>query len=445
MSSDAEALSGGFKLPPAAHTTLGNGLRAYAMEYHELPLVEFEVIVGTGAAADPEGKEGIASLAAGLLRKGAGSRSAHEIADAVDFVGGSLSGSADSDATRLGAEFLAKDLDLGLDLMADMLMRPVFAQEEVDRLKGETLGDLQAVKENPSLLAGRRFVELLYKGHPYGHATPGWENTVASLTRDDVRRFYAAHYAPSEVIFVAVGDFKAEEMLHRIEQRFSSWSATAEARRPPPAPSSPARRGIYLVDKQDATQSQIRIGGIGIRRDDPDFLPLHVANTVLGGGFTSRLVEEIRVNRGLSYGVASRFYPLVSEGPFIISTFTKSATTQETIKVALDLLDRFRREGASVQEVDKARKYLRGSFAIEHQSPDAMADAMAEIAFYHLPGDYYDTYLDRIEAVTVDDIKRVASRFPSDRLVILVLGKAEEVENDLESLGPVTVLPLDSR
>ena len=151
------------------------------------------------------------------------------------------------------------------------------------------------------------------------------------------------------------------------------------------------------------------------------------------------------MNRGLSYGVASRLYPLVSEGPFIISTFTKSPTTQETIKVALDLLDRFRREGPSAQEVDKARKYLRGSFAIEHQSPDAMADAMAEIAFYHLPGDYYDTYLDRIDAVTVDDIKRVASRLPSDRLIILVLGKAEEVKKDLEALGPVTVLPLDSR
>ena len=265
MSSDAEALSGGFKLPPAAHRTLGNGLRVYIMEYHELPLVEFEVIVGAGAAADPEGKEGIASLAAGLLRKGAGSRSASEIADAVDFVGGSLSGAADQDATRLGAEFLAKDMDLGLDLLADMLMRPVFAQQEVDRLKSETLSDLQAAKENPSLLAGRRFVELLYKGHPYGHATPGWEDSVASLTREDVRRFYAAHYAPSESIVIAVGDFKADEMLQRIEQRFSPWraasaargaSAGAAARKPLPAASQPTRRAIYLVDKRDPPRAR---------------------------------------------------------------------------------------------------------------------------------------------------------------------------------------------
>lgn len=445
MMTGTQVAAGSFRLPAWVERKLGNGVRLYAMEYHELPLVDLEVVVAAGAALDPPGREGLADLVADLLRKGTATRSAREIADAVDFAGGSLSASADQDAARVSAEFLSRDADLALDLLLETLTRPAFAPEEVDRIRSETINELKAVRENPGLLASRRFIELLYGDHPYGHPNPGWEKTVGAITTEDVRRFYQSHYTPDNTIVVAVGDFKAEEMLGRLESRFSSWSGRAAARREVPEPEAPAARAVYLVDKPDATQSQIRIGGIGIRRTDPDYPVLHVANTILGGGFTSRLVEEIRVNRGLSYGASSRFYPLVQNGPFLINTFTKNETTLQTVKVALEVLEGFRRDGPKEDEMDKARKYLKGAFAISHQSPDSLADALGDIAFYGLPRDYYDTYLDRIAGVTAADVRRVLPRFPFDRALIVVLGQAGAVRKDLETLGPVKVVPLAGR
>jgi len=433
---------GAFKLPPYTTKTLSNGAKLYAMEYHELPLVDMAVIVGAGSASDPNGKEGLADLVADLLRKGTPTRSARDIADAVDFVGGSMSASADQDGTHMSAEFLTKDLEMGLDLVTDVLMHPAFTQEEVERQKAETIGELKAARENPGLLASRRFVEQLYRGHPYGHPSSGWESSVEAVTREDVQRFYRDSYTPDNVIFIAVGDFNKEEMLGKLEKRLGGWSGKAAAKKPVPDPAKVKGRAIYLVDKADSTQSQIRFGGLGIRRDDPDYAVLAVANTILGGGFTSRLVEEIRVNRGLSYGVSSRFFALKQRGPFLINTFTKNATTLETVKLALDVHRKFVKEGPTAEEVDKARKYLKGSFAIGHQSPDALADVLGEIAFYGLPRDYYDTWLDRIAAVTVEDVKRVAAKFPLDDSILLVLGQASAIRKELETLGPVTSVPL---
>ncbi len=437
------ATGGSFKLPPSVSRTLPNGVRAYVMEYHELPLVDFQVVLGAGAAQDPKGREGLASLTAELLRKGTAKRSAKQIADAVDFVGGILGGSADHDGTRVTAEFMAKDTDLALELLADSVMRPAFAPEEVERQKGETVAELQAARENPSLLTSRRFVEVLFGPHPYGHPTVGWEKAVSAITPEDVRGFHSKQFVPGNAIVVAVGDFAAADMMTKLERTFGGWSGKRAAGTEVPEPKAAAKPGLYLIDKPDSTQSQVRIGSMGIRRTDPDYISIQVANTILGGGFTSRLVEEIRVNRSLSYGASSRFYPLLKQGPFLVSTFTKNETTKEIIEVARQVMGKFRAEGPTADELDKARKYLRGSFAIAHQSPDSMSEALAEIAFYGLPADYYDTYLDKIDKVTLQDVRRVArERFPEESLITVVLGEAKAIRADLEKLGPVTTIPL---
>lgn len=433
---------GRFRLPPSESVTLDNGMRVLAMETRGLPLVDFDLIVGSGAAHDPAGLEGLADLTADLLRKGTAKRTAVELADAIDFTGGALGASADQDGTRMSAEFLSSDLDLGLDLLAEIAMSPAFATDEVERLKGETISELKAVKENPALIASRRFVNILFSGHPYGHPTPGWESSVAAITREDVRAFYASHYTPATMILVGAGDFTSAEFIAKARERFGGWRGGAGKPAPVPEPAKPSGRRIYFMDKPDATQSHIRIGGVGLCRTDPQYTQANVANTILGGGFTSRLVEEIRVNRGLSYGVGSRFYPLVRGGAFLINASTKNQTTRETVEVALDVLGRFRAEGVTGEELDKAKRYLRGTFAIGHQTPEAMAESLADIAFYGLPRDYYDTYLDRVTAITQGDVANVAARFPFEEMVVLVLGKASEVLGDLEKVGPVTVLPL---
>jgi zinc protease len=434
----------GFKLPPSLSRTLDNGVHIHVMEFHGLPLVNCNVIVRAGAAHDPKGKEGLADMTATLLRKGTTSRSAMEIASETDLLGAILNATADPDATQVKSEFLARDADAALGLLTDVLFHPAFAPDELERLRGEKLGALQAVRDDPAALAGRKFIELLYAKHPYGHPITGWEATVGSITHEDVTAFYARHYVPSRMIVVAVGDFEGPRMLDKLAGLFSALPSTGAGDQQPIAePAAPAARAVYLVDKPESTQSQIRIGGIGISRRDPDYIPLVVANTILGGGFTSRLVEEIRVNRGLSYGVSSRLLPQVQPGPFVISTFTKNATTLEIIKVALAELEKFRRDGATAAELAKARGYLKGAFAIHNQTGSALANALADIAFYDLPADYYDVYLDRIMAVTLEDIARVAQRLPFEKLQIVVLGEAKVVRSDVATLGSVKDVPLE--
>jgi zinc protease len=290
---------------------------------------------------------------------------------------------------------------------------------------------------------GRRFVELVYGNHPYAHPTVGWEDTVAKLTVDDVKRFHARHTVPSNTLIVAVGDFGSSDMMAKLERTFGGWQGARPEREEVPAPPATAKAALYLIDKPDSTQSQVRNGSVGIDRKDPDYITVQVANTILGGGFTSRLVEEIRVNRSLSYGASSRFYPLRKPGPFMINTFTKNETTRELIEVTRDVVARFHKEGATAEEVDKALKYLRGTFAIAHQSPDSMAEALSEIAFYGLPADTYDTYLDKLSKVTVEDVRRVArEHFPAESMVTVVLGEAKAIRAELDKLGPVTVAPL---
>jgi len=447
MTQSGSAASGsGFRLPPSLSRTLDNGVRIYVMEFRGLPLVNCNVIISAGAAHDPKGKEGLADMTATLLRKGTTSRSAMEIASEIDVLGATLDAVADPDATQVKSEFLARDTDAALDLLAEVVSHPAFSQEELERLRGEKLGALQAVRDDPATLVGRRFLELLYGKHPYGHAVTGWEATVGAITREDVTGFYGRHYVPSRMIVVAVGDFEAPRMLERLAGLFSALPAVkpAGSEGPIPEPAAPGGRAIYLVDKPESTQSQIRIGGIGIDRRDPDYIPLVVANTILGGGFTSRLVEEIRVNRGLSYGVRSRLLAQVQPGPFVISTFTKNATTLETIKVALAELEKFRRDGVTPEELAKARAYLKGTFAIHNQTGTALADALADIAFYQLPADYYDGYLDKIMAVTREDVARVAQRLPFEKLQIVVLGEAKAIRSDLASLGSVKDVPLEA-
>ncbi len=446
MSNGQGVPGGAFRLPGVLDRTLDNGVRLHVLEFRGLPLVNYQVVVGVGSSDDPEGREGLADLVSDLLRKGTATRTATAIAEEIDTLGALLDADTDRDATHLTAEFLAADAAQGLDLIFDLLAHPAFAPAEVDRLRGERLGELQAIREDPAALSGRRFMEILYGSHPYGHPVSGWEATVGEVTAADARAFFAHHYVPSNMIVVAAGDFDGSAMMDRLARTFSALRSTPGSREggDMAPPQAPAARTVHLIDKPDSTQSQIRIGSLGIDRRDPDYIPLLVANTILGGGFTSRLVQEIRVNRGLSYGVRSRFVTTVEDGPFLISTFTKNETTLECVQVALAELERFRSEGATAEELERAANYLKGSFAIGHQSSAALAGAMAEIAFYGLPRDYYDTFLDRIASVTLEDVARVAKRFPQENLQIVVLGEAKAVRASLATLGPVKDAPLET-
>jgi zinc protease len=431
-------------LPVVTRTTLPNGLRVVVAEYHELPLLNVVVFVGAGAAQDPRGKEGLAMLTASALKRGVDGMSAEDLALAIESLGGAIGAQAGTDATVVTAEFLAEDVTAGLVLLRRVLREPGFARDEIRRAREEQLAGLVAELEEPSVIAERCFAPWLYGGHPYALPVDGHRESVADLGRGDVRDFYDHWYRPNDTTIVLVGDVQAADAVRRIEAAFGSWTPRPDAvpvRAGPPTPIRSQR--VLLVDKPDATQTQIRFGAPAMARADPDLLPSQVANVILGGGFTSRLIEELRVKRSLTYGASSAFVARKVGGDFRVQTFTKTPTTVETLKLALEVMDGFRRGPLDPKLVTKAKTYMRGQFPLRLETPDAIAMRLAEIEFNGLPPDELETYRSRVAAVTPEIAGRAAAAHmpAADGVVITVVGKASEIKAPLEAaFGPVTVV-----
>lgn len=431
-------------VPPVMRATLPNGLRVVVAEYHELPLVDIAVFVGAGAAQDPSGKAGLAALTASALRRGVGRLSAEDLAKAIESLGGTISSAAGTDATVVTAEFLSGDFAAGLDLLRQVLREPEFARDEVRRARDEQLAGLVAALEEPSAIAEKCFAPWLYGRHPYGRSVDGSRASVEDLDRGDVRDFYERWYRPNNTILVIVGDVRTEDALARVRTAFGDWKPRPDAvpdRAGPPA--GVTSRRVLLVDKPDATQTQIRVGAMGLARKDPDLLPSQVANTILGGGFTSRLIEELRVKRSLTYGASSLFVPRLVGGDFRLQTFTKTPTTLETLKLALAVEGDFRRQGLDPKLVAKAKTYMAGQFPLRLETPEALAARLAEIEFHGLPKDELATYRSRVAAVTPADASRAAATYmpTPDAVAIVVVGKAAEIQAPLEAeFGKVRVV-----
>jgi zinc protease len=430
-----------FALPPITRTTLDNGLRLIVAEYHELPLVEFYGIVGAGAAQDPVGQDGVAALTATLVTRGTDRLDAEAFARAVEGLGGALQVAAGTDGTIVSGEFLAKDFATGLDLLRQALREPAFARDEVRRARDEQAAGLQAALESANAVAEKCFAGFLYGTHPYGRPVDGRTTTVPRLDRGDVRAFHDRWYRPNDTILVVVGDVDPAAATARLREAFGDWRARPDAvaeRTPTPMPFTGRR--LLLVDKPDAVQTQIRFGNFAIPRNHPDFIPATVANTILGGGFSSKLIEELRVKRSLTYSAASGFAARLTGGDFRVSTFTKSPTTDETLALALEVEGDFRTGTPDAKTLDKAKAYLRGQYPLRIEAPDALAGRLAEIEFNGLPPDELTTYRERVAAVTAADVARVSSAFmpPPDAVAIVVVGKAADVRGPLEQrFGPL--------
>ncbi|HXG91746.1 MAG TPA: pitrilysin family protein [Blastocatellia bacterium] len=433
----ARAEDGALKLPPYKKVQLKNGMTVLLMEQHEVPIISFNLIVKAGSVADPAGKEGTASMTAELLRKGTKTRSADQIASELDFIGGLFDATATFDYTGGVAEFVKKDISKGLDLFSDVLMNPMFPQEEVAKLVKQRVDEIKADKDQAPAVIGTYFASYLYGSHPYARPVGGDEKSVASITRDDVVKFYKNYYAPSNVILAVVGDFATAEMEQMLAAKFGAWNGTAAAAVNVPEPASFQGKKLLLVDKPDSTQTFFQIGNVGIARTNPDRVFIQVVNTLFGGRFTSMLNTELRIKTGLTYGARSSFSQRKQRGPFAIFTYTRNETTERAIDMALEVLKRLHEKGITEEELKSAKEYIKGQFPPTIETSDQLAALIAQLEFYGLDASDVNNFYAKIDSMTMADAQRVIKQyFPVDNLVFVLIGKASEIQTIAKKYAP---------
>lgn len=421
---------------------LANGLEVLVLEDHGLPWVELGVTVRRGVGIERPEEAGLAALTAEGMRRGAGERDALALARVVDDLGASLGVSAEWDATTVGVAGLSRDRDTLFEVLADVALRPRFDPAEVARARAEHAAGLDKAREDPSTLAAWHLAEALFPGHRYGLPLEGTPETVAELDAAALRAFHARVFVPGNAIVYAVGDVDPEAFQAAVRQAFGAWQGGPVPEPAPPPPEAPAGARVVVVDRPDLVQTQLRIGHGGIDRDDERHVPAQLVNTILGGGgFTSRLMERVRAEEGLTYGIGSGFAQRRRPGPFQVATFTRNAEAGRVVELVLEELRRLRDEPLPDGELAAAKSLRAGNFALALETSAAVAGSLVELDVYGLPPDRLDTYRSRLRAVTAAEAAAVARELlHPDRATIVAVGPAEVLSPLLEAFGPVEVV-----
>lgn len=413
----------------AERTVLPNGITLLYAEKTGLPIVTVVVAVKAGSVVEPAEKAGLANLTADLLNEGTKKRSSKEISDAIEFVGGSLGTSGGADYITVSLSVLKKDIGLGFDLLSDIILNPAFSDDELRRRKTSIKNSIIQQKEEPGTIASKAFAEAVFGKHPYGRPVEGTEESLDRITRADVVSFHQEYYVPDSTIMTVVGDISKGELQSLLEKYFMNWQAKEVKEVSLPLPDSAEKPKVIKIQKS-LTQANIILGHLGIRRDNPDYYAVSVMNYILGGGgFASRLMDNIRDNKGLAYDVHSSFPASKYGGSFQTELQTKNESANIAIKEILQEIERIRTEPVSDKELADAKSYLTGSFPLRIDSNRKIAGFLTAVEYYGLGLDYIDNYKKFIEAVTKDDILRVAKKYlHPDNYVLVVVGDMDKAE-----------------
>jgi zinc protease len=419
-------------LPAAAglapkRLVLNNGIILLVSEQRALPMVSMELLIHAGARFDAPGQEGIANLVARLLTYGTKSRSALQISDALDFIGASLSTGCDKNLATVSMTILKKDLSTGLGLLAEVLTQSTFPQEDVERQKQSIVASLKAREEEPGDIAERRFAAALFPNTPYGRPVEGTESSVNAISQKSLRDFYERYYRPNRTILAVAGDVSADEIAEALERGFRAWKQGVPADKPPVPQTNRAPTTIRV--NKELTQANIIMGHEGVTRDDPDYYAVQVMNNILGGGgFSSRLMDSIRNERGLAYSVYTHFAADKSHGAFQVVMQTKNDSAQEAIRISREELERIQREPVSEQELNDAKDYLTGNFPLRFDTTRRVAAFLAQVEFFQLGLEYPDKYPELIRKVSREDVLRVAKRYVHpEQLITVIVGDQKKI------------------
>ena len=434
-------MNGEIVLPPIVPHRFECGLRVIVAERPGVPLVAVRLVLRGGSSTDPVGRHGLAHLVAAVGRRGTRRRTGRQIDELVESMGAELGVGVDEDASYLGLSTPVEFLDRALDVLADVAGNPTFPAAELARLRRREVASLQNDLDEPAVVADRALLAAAYDGHPYGHPAEGKAKDIAATKRADLVAFHGRHYGTSSGIVVVVGPVKAQEVQEMVKRRFGGWCRHPAELQEIPEPIFPERT-VLVVDKPEVTQAQIRIASPGFARSNPDYHVGLVASAILGGVFSSRLVEEIRVKRGLSYGVRSRFASSRVGGMFFISSFTKTESAGELVRVALDETRRFAEQGPTAQELELTRNYLCGLHPLSLETHDQLAERLADLELHGLPHTEIASFRPKVRAVTGEACAEIARRhFPLGRAFIVAVGPAKEIARQLDGYGPVAIVP----
>jgi len=421
--------------PPYEVRTLPNGLQVVVVLHHEQPAVSMRLLIRAGGSSDPKDKLGLARLTASVLDQGTTTKSAEELADAIDFIGGAESTNAGTDLSQLSMIVMKDSFDVGMRMLSDMARHPAFSPSEIDRQRQQVLSGLQVSLEDPDFVANAVFDRLVYGFHPYGMPQTGTPASISAITRDDLVAFHRRFFSANNAILAIVGDVTADEAFNEATKVFGDWEKRDV---PPPVflePPDPTRR-LIVVNKPDAVQTEVRVGHIGVPRKSPDYMALNLAIRILGGEGSNRLHQVLRTERGLTYGAQAQFDTLKWAGDIEAETNTRSEATGEVLRLIVDEFWRLQRERVGERELADAKAYLTGSFPLTIETPDEIALQVLNNVFYEIPLSELQNFRERVNAVTVDDIQRVARAYlKPDRLSVVLVGNAAAFRSQLPGVG----------
>jgi predicted Zn-dependent peptidase len=410
--------------------TLPNGVVVYAVEDHDLPLVNVSVIVRTGAYLEPAGKEGLASLTGSQMRAGgAGSKTAEQFDEAADFLAAQITSSIGGTQGNANLNVLAKDLDAGLALFFEMLRNPAFQEDRLKLAKSQVLQQMERRNDRTDAIEEREWGRLM-QGPEHFSAKEATKPSVESITRADLLAFHQRYFHPGNFIFAVSGDFETKQLLSKLDAAMKGWPVTREAVPEVPKPTHTPVAGVYGVHKPDVNQGRVSIGHVGSVRDNPDAFALDIMSEILGGGgFTSRITSRVRSDEGLAYSAGSAYelgvyYP----GDFRAFFQSKSQTVAQAADIVVEEINRIRTTKVSAEELETAKNYAVEIFPRFFATAGQIAGTFAQDEYTRRPADYWDKYRDRVRAVTADDVQRVAQKYlQPDKLVVLVVGNLDDI------------------
>lgn len=418
---------------------LGNGIKLVVYERHLLPTVSLNVIARSGAADDGSAP-GLASFGAEMLTKGTATRGAMDLAEEIESLGGTLGSSASWDHCTVGVGALSAGGDEALRLLADVARNPAFAEEEIARLREQRLAGLLQRRAHPGAMAYDAFCGACYPGHPYAHPVEGTEQAIRGLDTGALRDFHARTFSADNLLIVAVGDLRPDELLRNVEALFGDLRPAVRAAGDAPSAVQPVPPVVCVADKPGAVQSSILVGHAGIERQDPDFIPVQILNLVLGGYFGSRLNLLLREEKGYTYGAHSRFEARRQAGPFTAGADVRTEVTADAVADTIREITRLAEEEIGAEELARVQRYVTGSFPLQIETPAQVAHRIVQIELFGLGKDYYNTYNSRVMAVTPADLLSAARRhLHPERLVIGVSGDASVLQTQLAPFGSVRV------